>query len=142
MKAKQNLRPFHLAFPVLNIQKAEHWYTKILGCSIGRKSNDWIDLNLFGHQIVAHLTDNITIENTNHVDGNCIPIRHFGVILSVEVWHELVDRLNKLKIDFLIKPHVRFKNLKGEQHTLFITSPFDGSKTSISSEELVFTISP
>ena len=140
MKAKQNLRPFHLAFPVLNIQNTEHWYTEILGCSVGRKSNDWIDFNLFGHQIVAHLTDNITTENTNHVDGNCIPIRHFGVILSVEVWHELVDRLNKLKIDFLIKPHVRFKNLKGEQHTLFIKDP-DGNALefkAFKSDDMIF----
>ena len=126
MKVKQKLFPFHLAFPVLNLKKTERWYTDILGCSVGRKSNDWIDFNLFGHQIVAHLTDSITAESTNSVDGYNVPIRHFGVILSVEVWHVLVNRLNKLKIDFLIKPHVRFKNLKGEQHTLFIKDP-DGN---------------
>ena len=126
MKAKQNLRPFHLAFPVLNLKKTESWYTDILGCSVGRKSNDWIDFNLFGHQIVAHLTDSITPESTNNVDGNNVPIRHFGVILSIPKWNNLVERLKNLNTDFLIKPHVRFKNLKGEQHTLFIKDP-DGN---------------
>ena len=137
---ENKLRPFHLAFPVLNLEKAENWYTNILGCSIGRKSDDWIDFNLFGHQIVAHLTDNITTENINHVDGNSVPIRHFGVILSVSVWNELVVRLEKLKIDFLIKPHVRFKNLKGEQHTLFIKDP-DGNALefkAFKSDDMIF----
>ena len=120
---KNQLRPFHLAFPVLNLKEAENWYTNILGCSIGRKSNDWIDFNLFGHQIVAHLTEDITTSNTNEVDGKNVPIRHFGVILSIQKWNDLVSRLKNLNVEFLVKPHVRFKDLKGEQHTLFIKDP-------------------
>ena len=123
---QRELRPFHLAFPVLNLKKAENWYTNILGCTVGRKSNQWIDFNLFGHQIVAHLADNINSTKTNDVDGDNIPIRHFGVILSIPKWNELVKRLKNLNVEFLIKPHVRFKNLKGEQHTLFIKDP-DGN---------------
>ena len=126
MKQKKQIRPFHLAFPVLNLKKAEEWYTEILGCSVGRKSKDWVDFNLYGHQIVAHLTDVINFDGTNNVDGNNVPIRHFGVILSITLWHELVNRLNNLNIKFLIKPHIRFENLKGEQHTLFIKDP-DGN---------------
>ena len=123
---KNELRPFHLAFPVLNLKKAENWYTKILGCTLGRKSNHWIDFNLFGHQIVAHLTDNIKGIKTNEVDGNNVPIRHFGVILSIKQWNKLVDRLKNLNVDFLIEPHIRFKNSKGEQRTFFIKDP-DGN---------------
>lgn len=123
---QRELRPFHLAFPVLNLKKAENWYTNILGCTVGRKSNQWIDFNLFGHQIVAHLADNINSTKTNDVDGDNIPIRHFGVILSLPKWNELVKRLKNLNVEFLIKPHVRFENLKGEQHTLFIKDP-DGN---------------
>ena len=123
---QRELRPFHLAFPVLNLKKAENWYTNILGCTVGRKSNQWIDFNLFGHQIVAHLADNINSTKTNDVDGDNIPIRHFGVILSIPKWNELVKRLKNLNVEFLIKPHVRFENLKGEQHTLFIKDP-DGN---------------
>ena len=120
---KNQLRPFHLAFPAFNLKEAENWYTTILGCSIGRKSNDWIDFSLFGHQIVAHLAKNTITQNTNEVDGEAIPIRHFGVILSIQEWNKLVKRLKSLNVKFLIKPHIRFKNLKGEQHTLFIKDP-------------------
>jgi len=139
MKTKQ-LRPFHLAFPVLNLKKAENWYTNILGCSVGRKSENWIDFNLFGHQIVAHLTENINKQNTNAVDGDNVPIRHFGVILSIPKWNDLVCRLKNLNVDFLIKPHIRFKDLKGEQHTLFIKDP-DGNALefkAFKNDEMIF----
>ena len=138
--SKNQLRPFHLAFPVLNLKKTEKWYTTILGCSIGRKSSHWIDFNLFGHQIVAHLTNNITSIKTNEVDGDNVPIRHFGVILSIRKWNELVDRLKDLNVEFLIKPHIRFKDLKGEQHTLFIKDP-DGNALefkAFKNDEMIF----
>ena len=136
----KQLRPFHLAFPVIDLKKSEEWYTQILGCSIGRKSDNWIDFNLFGHQIVAHLTENINKENTNTVDGDDVPIRHFGVILSIPKWNDLVSRLKNLNVQFLIKPHIRFKDLKGEQHTLFIKDP-DGNALefkAFKNDEMIF----
>ena len=88
-KKDKKIRPFHLAFPVSNLDICKKWYTEILGCSIGRKSKDWIDFNLFGHQIVAHLSDENYIKNTNLVDNQNIPVRHFGVILKINQWDEL-----------------------------------------------------
>ena len=120
------LRPFHLAFPVSNLKRSLQWYTKILGCSIGRKAKEWIDFNLYGHQIVAHLSNELNLSKTNIVDGEKIPIRHFGVILTYNKWDELVKRLEKENIKFLIKPQIRFKGVKGEQKTFFIKDP-DGN---------------
>tara|TARA_B100000676_G_C18049085_1_gene829903 strand:+ start:1721 stop:2152 length:432 start_codon:yes stop_codon:yes gene_type:complete len=122
-KEDKKIRPFHLAFPVSNLDICKKWYTEILGCSIGRKSKDWIDFNLFGHQIVAHLSDENYIKNTNLVDNQNIPVRHFGVILKINQWDELVEKIKKNKIDFLIEPQIRFKNKKGEQRTFFIVDP-------------------
>ena len=121
---KDTLRPFHLAFPVQNIQEAKEWYTKILGCKVGRHSESWIDFNFFGHQIVAHLDS--TIKQTfayNNVDGHEIPVQHFGIILNMKNWKLLVNQLKKLNVDFTVKPYMRFKTKKGEQATLFIKDP-------------------
>ena len=118
-----NLRPFHLAFPVTDLIKAKQWYVNFLRCSIGRSSNEWIDFNFFGHQIVAHLSDENILDNTNIVDGNNVPIRHFGVILSPLDWDELRDHLVNSQIEFLIEPCTRFKGLKGEQRTMFVQDP-------------------
>ena len=117
------LRPFHLAFPVKNLNITKKWYTEILGCKIGRESNEWVDFNLYGHQIVAHKTKNINEDAINIVDENNIPVRHFGVILKIKEWESLVEKLEINKIKFLIKPYMRFKNKKGEQYTLFINDP-------------------
>ena len=122
----KNLRPFHLAFPVSNLERTLKWYTEILGCSVGRQSDKWIDFNLYGHQIVGHLADKFNLSNTNNVDGENVPIRHFGVILTYDKWDELVEKLDKRNIDFLIKPQIRFKGTKGEQKTFFIKDP-DGN---------------
>ena len=122
----KEIRPFHLAFPVSNLEKTLKWYTETLGCSIGRKSNQWIDFNLYGHQIVAHLSKKLNLSKTNNVDGEKVPIRHFGVILTYDKWDELVEKLDKRNIDFLIKPQIRFKGTKGEQKTFFIKDP-DGN---------------
>ena len=120
----KNLRPFHLAFPVLDLEEARDFYVNTLGCSIGRESDQWIDFNLYGHQIVAHLRPNeIKNESRNQVDGDEVPVRHFGVILENNEWQKLVDRLKTKGEDFLIEPRVRFEGKSGEQHTLFILDP-------------------
>ena len=118
------IKPFHLAFPVSDIQETKDWYTRILGCSVGRESKAWIDFNFFGHQISAHLSvDSENNFSSNIVDSKEIPSRHFGVILEWEDWTALSERLSKLKIKFYIKPYVRFKDKAGEQGTLFIKDP-------------------
>ena len=120
----KNLRPFHLAFPVLDLEEARDFYVNTLGCSIGRESDQWIDFNLYGHQIVAHLSPNeIKDESRNQVDGDEVPVRHFGVILENNEWQKLVDRLKTKGEDFLIEPRVRFEGKSGEQRTLFILDP-------------------
>ena len=118
-----NLRPFHLAFPVSDLFEAKKWYTEVIGCSIGRESEEWIDFNMFGHQIVAHLTSESDSIDMNTVDGKDIPIRHFGVILDFSQWDDLKKHLENKKIKFLIDPSIRFKGLKGEQRTMFIKDP-------------------
>ena len=121
----KNLRPFHLAFPVTDLVSAKKWYTTILGCEIGRSSMEWIDFNLFGHQIVAHLVDEMPKEiQRNEVDNEQVPPRHFGVILDLIEWKKLMEKLNSRKINYIIKPYTRFKGQSGEQHTLFIKDPF------------------
>ena len=118
-----SLRPFHLAFPVSNIKETKKWYTKILGCSVGREAERWIDFNFFGHQISAHLSESSDSITHNQVDSKQIPSRHFGIILTPSDWNTLSKRLNKLEINFKIKPYTRFKGEKGEQSTLFIEDP-------------------
>ena len=117
------LRPFHLAFPIKNIQKTKKWYTEILDCTVGRQSDKWIDFNFHGHQIVGHLVNDITYVQANEVDKKNIPSRHFGIILTPEKWFKLAKQLESKKIKFHIKPHTRFKNKAGEQHTMFIKDP-------------------
>ena len=119
------IRPFHLAIPVTNILIALNWYTHILGCKVGRKAVDWIDFNFFGHQLVTHL---VAVKeddsSTNAVDGEDVPSRHFGIILHISKWEELVQNLQKKGIQFLIQPQIRFKGKTGEQSTFFILDPF------------------
>ena len=99
------LRPFHLAFPVTDIEKTKEWYTGILGCTIGRESNQWIDFNFFGHQISAHLNpEKNTITPTNKVDNDNVPVRHFGIVLPWKEWNALADKLKSNNVQFLIKP--------------------------------------
>ena len=119
----KTLRPFHLAVPVSDIKKTKEWYTKILGCSLGRESERWIDFNFFGHQISAHLSKDSNSTIHNEVDRKQIPSRHFGVILNPSDWNILAKRLTDLKIEFKVKPYTRFKGKKGEQSTLFIEDP-------------------
>ena len=118
-----NLRPFHLAFPVTDLLEAKKWYTEVIGCSIGRESEDWVAFNMFGHQVVAHSIDRCSSVDANLVDGENVPIRHFGVILNLSHWKTLKENLENKEIEFLIKPYTRFKGLKGEQRTMFIKDP-------------------
>ena len=121
-----SLRPFHLAFPVHDIDAARAFYVNILGCSEGRSSSSWIDFDLYGHQIVAHLDplrDAPKRADTNRVDGDAVPIFHFGVILQRSDWEALAEHLQNLGIDFLIAPRIRFEGQAGEQGTFFLTDP-------------------
>ncbi|HIF51862.1 MAG TPA: glyoxalase [Thiotrichaceae bacterium] len=115
--------PFHLAFPVSDIEVTRSFYTEIIGCSVGREAARWIDFNFFGHQISAHLVETTEDIPTNPVDGESIPVRHFGLVLEWNAWHQLVERLNKKEVNYLIKPTTRFEGEVGEQATFFISDP-------------------
>ncbi|PZV09397.1 MAG: glyoxalase [Leptolyngbya sp.] len=117
------LRPFHVAFPVYDLNSTRHFYETVLGCSVGRTSSTWIDFNLFGHQITAHQAEPQSIVPTNAVDGHNVPVSHWGVILTPAEWHALADRLRQAQVEFLIEPYQRFVGEVGEQFTLFITDP-------------------
>ena len=118
------LRPFHLALPVTDLDAAETFYCDLLGCGKGRTASRWIDLNFFGHQVTLHLVDAGGAEApTNPVDGDSVPARHFGVVLDMDDWRSLADRLEQEDCKFLISPRIRFTGEVGEQATLFITDP-------------------
>lgn len=115
---------FHLAFPVFDLEKTRSFYKGLLGCREGRSSEIWVDFDFFGHQITAHLQTSEEAQiSTNPVDGENVPVRHFGAILAWEEWHELAERLEKAEVKFLIKPQIRFRGQAGEQATLFIEDP-------------------
>tara|TARA_X000000368_G_scaffold30962_1_gene23016 strand:+ start:152 stop:499 length:348 start_codon:yes stop_codon:yes gene_type:complete len=96
----------------------------VLGCTLGRSSNHWIDFNLFGHQVVAHLNpDEVNQAKTSEVDDKQVPVRHFGIVLDWEQWHEFSDNLKEKGVKFLIEPYIRFKNEVGEQATMFFLDP-------------------
>ena len=116
--------PFHMAFPVKDLQATRQFYEELLGCSVGRTSDRWIDFNFWGNQITAHLTE--TEPNSpknNPVDGHNVPIRHFGAILQWEAWEQLAQKLKDHQINFVIEPYVRFKGEVGEQATMFFLDP-------------------
>ncbi|MBF2051128.1 MAG: VOC family protein [Leptolyngbya sp. IPPAS B-1204] len=115
---------FHLAFPVANLAEARAFYADLLGCSIGRTSDRWIDFNFYGHQITAHLKpEECGRATTNPVDKEQVPVRHFGLILEWQQWHELAEQLKSRQVEFLIEPQIRFAGEVGEQATLFIQDP-------------------
>ncbi|RKP48135.1 VOC family protein [Trinickia fusca] len=119
-----HLPPFHLAFPVHDIAAARAFYGDLLGCPEGRSTDDWVDFNFYGHQIVAHLApDEAGHHSTSAVDGDAVPVRHFGVVLSMDQWQGLADRLSAAGVKFVIEPHVRFKGEVGEQATMFFLDP-------------------
>ena len=115
---------FHLAFPVKDLNTTKDFYKETLNCKIGRESESWVDFNLYGHQIVAHLApEECSDVSSNEVDEDQISCRHFGIILDWQEWKELSKKLDLLKIKFLINPKVRFKNKSGEQGTFFLKDP-------------------
>jgi len=117
-------QPFHLAFPVHDLAAARGFYGDLLGCPEGRSASDWVDFNLFGHQIVAHLApDEVGHRATSEVDGDAVPVRHFGVVLATGEWERLAERLKAAGTRFVIEPHVRFKGEVGEQATMFFLDP-------------------
>jgi extradiol dioxygenase family protein len=115
---------FHLAFPVTSLAKARAFYGGLLGCAEGRSAPDWVDFDFHGHQIVAHLAPGEAgHRGTNAVDGDNVPVRHFGAILSMEDWERLAAKLKAAGTRFVIEPHVRFKGEVGEQATMFLLDP-------------------
>ena len=115
-----NLRPFHLAIPVRDLNESIDFYEKVLGCKRGRKDKQWVDYNLFGHQLVLHEDENLTKrEHFNEVDGKSVPIPHFGVVLEWNEFKNFSKELIKQKIDFQITPYLRFEGEPGEQLTMF-----------------------
>ncbi len=116
--------PFHLAFPVDDLAAARRFYGELLGCPEGRSADEWVDFDLYGHQIVAHLApDAARARATNPVDGEDVPVPHFGIVLAMEQWKELAARLQVAGLDFVIEPTVRFEGQPGEQATMFFLDP-------------------
>lgn len=121
------LTPFHIAFPVDDLEAARHFYGEVLGCPEGRSSDQWIDFNLFGHQIVAHRIDGPGAARRpggeNPVDGHQVPVPHFGVVLQPADWQALARRVREAGVEFVIEPHTRFQGQPGEQSTMFFLDP-------------------
>jgi extradiol dioxygenase family protein len=118
------VHPFHLAFPVNDLASARAFYGGLLGCPEGRSSEAWVDFDLHGHQIVAHLAPEACERAaTNAVDGDAVPVRHFGLVLPMDAWKALADRLRAAGVKFLVEPHVRFQGQVGEQATMFFLDP-------------------
>tara|TARA_B110001454_G_C12558293_1_gene366515 strand:- start:253 stop:666 length:414 start_codon:yes stop_codon:yes gene_type:complete len=115
--------PFHLAIPVHDLNAAIDFYENMIGCSRGREDDHWIDFNLYGHQLVCHLVKKILPSSATPVDGDQVPVPHFGVILTFDDFDNLVDRLKTMNQEFLIEPRVRFKGKPGEQRTMFLKDP-------------------
>ncbi len=117
-------QPFHLAFPVHDLQAARAFYGGLLGCPEGRSSDEWVDFDLFGHQVVAHLAPSECGHRaTNAVDGDDVPVRHFGVVLGMAQWEAMAAKLRAAGTRFVIEPHVRFAGEVGEQATMFFLDP-------------------
>jgi extradiol dioxygenase family protein len=115
---------FHLAIPVHDLGAARRFYGELLGCPEGRSSGSWVDFDFYGHQLVAHLAPGEAgHRETSAVDGDDVPVRHFGVILSVSDWQALADQLLRAGTRFIVEPHVRFKGEVGEQSTMFFLDP-------------------
>ena len=118
------LQPFHLAIPVNNLHAARGFYGELLGCDEGRSDKHWVDFNFFGHQLVCHLAEDQKNEDiSNPVDGHDVPIPHFGIVLEMEQWQQLAEKLQAASVQFIIKPYIRFAGQAGEQATMFLLDP-------------------
>lgn len=142
MTTNTSKRPrFHLAFPVDDLTAARGFYGGLLGCSEGRSTEDWVDFNLFGHQIVAHLApEEVGEAAQNGVDGKAVPVRHFGVLMDWDDWDALHTKLTEKGTDYIIAPYVRFEGKPGEQGTFFIKDPAGNALEfkSFKNDEMVF----
>lgn len=119
-----DLRPFHLAFPVHDLDATRDFWFGLLGCTQGRSASQWVDINLYGHQLTAHLVPrDDRPEHGNEVDTKRVPIPHFGVVLRIADWQDLADKLSAAGTDFIIAPYIRFKGKTGEQATMFFRDP-------------------
>ena len=119
-----SLPPFHLAFPVDDLAAARHFYGELLGCPEGRSAKEWIDFDLYGHQIVAHFApEAVRVRAGNRVDGEDVPVPHFGIVLTMEQWKTLALRLEDAGVEFVIAPTIRFEGEPGEQATMFFLDP-------------------
>jgi uncharacterized protein len=118
------LPPFHLAFPVDDLGAARRFYGELLGCREGRSAEHWVDFDLHGHQIVAHLApEQVRKRSTNLVDGEDVPVPHFGLVLPMAEWKRLARRLQDASVEFVIEPTIRFEGQPGEQATMFLLDP-------------------
>ena len=117
------LRPFHLAFPVTDLDAAVDFYVDVFGCETGRRKAESCVLNLYGHQIVAHVVPEMPDLATNPVDGQQVPALHFGVVLTMDAWFSLRDILTEKRVDFVIGPYERYKGQPGAQATMFVKDP-------------------
>lgn len=116
--------PFHLAIPVDDLVKARQFYGELLGCAEGRSSDQWVDWNFFGHQLVTHVApERILPPANNAVDGHDVPVPHFGVVLDMAQWQALADKVRGAGIRFVIEPYIRFEGKPGEQATMFFYDP-------------------
>lgn len=114
---------FHLAIPVDDLSRCRQFYGSVLGLTEGRSDSNWVDFDLFGHQLVIHQSSGVAPSRENSVDGDSVPVPHFGVILDSETWHQFARRLVDAGITFVIEPRVRFQGEVGEQHTMFFLDP-------------------
>ena len=120
------LRPFHIAFPVHDVEAARAFYGGVLGCPEGRSAEHWVDFDLFGHQIVAHYqptAEEASPPHHNPVDGHDVPVPHFGVVLRMDDWKALAERVRAAGVPFVIEPYIRFEGEPGEQATMFFLDP-------------------
>lgn len=123
-----SLTPFHVAVQVRDIAEARRFYGETLGCTEGRSDEHWVDFNLYGHQFVCHLNPNLgqdgqLTSHFNPVDGHGVPVPHFGVVLEMQEWGDLAERLKQRRVRFVVEPHIRFQGAPGEQATLFLLDP-------------------
>lgn len=121
---QQPIPPFHIAFPVDDLAAARSFYKELLGCAEGRSSEEWVDFNFRGHQIVAHLApEEVAVAKTGEVDGHSVPVRHAGIVMDMDDWQETSKRLTDAGIKFVIEPYIRFAGEPGEQATMFFNDP-------------------
>jgi extradiol dioxygenase family protein len=135
---------FHVAFPVDDLAAARAFYGEVLGCPEGRSDTHWVDFDMFGHQIVAHLVEERAERATNPVDGDEVPVPHFGLLLRPPEWSALAERLLAADVQFVIEPHTRFAGEPGEQSTMFVLDPSGNALEfkAFADDSMIFEVAP